>query len=70
MAEAADSGTLPAGTRRVHVALTFGLNYAYLFDDVSLILAAPNGPPVIDPAGIVSASAFGGATTVALGPRG
>jgi uncharacterized protein (TIGR03437 family) len=64
LVEASSSGTLPAGTRRVHVELNCNGNFA---DNVSFILSAPNGPPVIDPGGIVSASAFGGGQVVGQG---
>ena len=66
LVEVVGSGTLPAGTRRVHLALTFGV-VAYAADDISFILAGPGGPPVITPAGIVSAGAFGGFTAIAPG---
>jgi hypothetical protein len=67
MFEAEQTGTLPAGTRRIRIILTFGLNYFYIADNISLTLAAPGGPPVVDAAGVVSASAFGGFTSIAPG---
>ncbi len=38
-----------------------------LADNVVFILAAPGGPPVLTPAGVLSASAFGGFTDIAPG---
>jgi uncharacterized protein (TIGR03437 family) len=66
LVETSDSGQLPSGTRRVHIALTFGVN-AYAADDISFTLAGPSAPPVITPGGIVSAGAFGGFTSIAPG---
>ncbi|HEX3878184.1 MAG TPA: IPT/TIG domain-containing protein [Bryobacteraceae bacterium] len=57
---------LPAGTRRVHIEVDLPANGA-LADNVGFILAAPSGPPVITPGGIVSAGAFGGFTAIAPG---
>jgi uncharacterized protein (TIGR03437 family) len=67
MVEASTANTLPAGTRRVRITVTFGVNYDYVFDDVSFILATPSGPPVIDAGGVVNLSAFGGGETLSQG---
>jgi uncharacterized protein (TIGR03437 family) len=64
--ETSHSGTLPSGMRHVHLVITFP-NDLYLADDITFTLAAPSGPPVIIPGGIVSASAFGGFTSIAPG---
>jgi uncharacterized protein (TIGR03437 family) len=64
--EVSHSGTLPSGTRRVHIALSFP-NNLYTADDIAFTLAGPGGPPVITPGGIVSASAFGGFAAIAPG---
>jgi uncharacterized protein (TIGR03437 family) len=66
LVEASNSGVLPAGTRRVHVVLSF-LFATSLADDIAFTLAAPSGPPVITPGGIVSAGAFGGFSSIAPG---
>ncbi len=66
LVETSASGTLPVGTRRVHIALSFGSTNS-MADDIAFTLAAPNGPPVISPGGIVSASAFGGFTAISPG---
>jgi uncharacterized protein (TIGR03437 family) len=66
LAEAAASGMLPAGTRRVHIGLAFTSTNA-MADDIAFTLAAPSGPPVVSPGGIVSASAFGAFTSIAPG---
>jgi uncharacterized protein (TIGR03437 family) len=66
LAEASNADTLPAGTRRVHIALAFPADF-YTADDISFILSAPSGPPVIDPGGIVNLTAFGGGQTVSQG---
>ncbi len=42
-------------------------NQYYFADDIAFTLAAPSGPPVITPGGIVSASAFGGFTSISPG---
>ena len=60
------SDVLPAGTRRVQIVLTFP-GPSTLADNIAFVLAAPNGPPVITPGGVVSASAFGGFTSIAQG---
>jgi uncharacterized protein (TIGR03437 family) len=60
------SDTLPPGTRRVHINLKLGTaNLAA--DNVAFVLAAPGGPPVITPGGVISAGAFGAFTTVTPG---
>ena len=64
--EKSDSGTLPPGTRRVHIGMFF-LDPATTADDIAFTLAAPAGPPVIDAGGIVTASAFGGFPAIAPG---
>jgi uncharacterized protein (TIGR03437 family) len=66
LVETAHSAVLPTGTRRVHIAVTFA-GVGSMADDISFILAAPSGPPVITAGGIVSAGAFGGFTTIAPG---
>ncbi len=66
LTEDSHSGMLPSGTRRVHISITFPAA-SYLADDIAFTLAAPSGPPVIIPGGIVSASAFGGFTSIAPG---
>jgi uncharacterized protein (TIGR03437 family) len=66
LVETSHSATLPAGTRRVNIALTFP-GGGSLADDVAFTLAAPGGPPVITAGGIVSAGAFGGFTSIAPG---
>jgi hypothetical protein len=63
--EVSNTGTLPSGTRRIHIAISHGASYL-VADDISFTLAAPVGPPVIMPAGIISAGAFGAFTSVAL----
>jgi uncharacterized protein (TIGR03437 family) len=60
------SGTLPSGTRRVHIALNFPRSLSFA-DDIAFTLTAASGPPVIDAGGIVSASAFGGFSAIAPG---
>ncbi len=60
------SDTLPAGTRRVHIDVSFPSGYP-LADDISFILATPSGPPVIEAGGLVSAGAVGGSTSIAAG---
>jgi uncharacterized protein (TIGR03437 family) len=70
MTEESHSDILPAGTRRVRIELDFsgpGGGNGSVADNVAFALATPSGPPVITPAGIVSASAFGGFTTIAPG---
>lgn len=64
--EVSNSGTLPSGTRRVHIAVNYAANY-YAADDISFTLAGPVGPPVITPGGIISAGAFGGFSSIAPG---
>jgi uncharacterized protein (TIGR03437 family) len=66
MGEASHADTLPSGTRLVHISMTFG-PYYLIADDISFILAAPNGPPVIDPGGVVNLTAFGGGLLVGQG---
>jgi uncharacterized protein (TIGR03437 family) len=61
------SGTLPAGTRRVHIVVTFPGDDS-MADDINFTLAAPGGPPVISPSpGVVSAGAYGAFTSIAPG---
>jgi len=64
--EASSSGTLPAGTRRVHIAMSLPGSYSAA-DDIAFTLAAPAGPPVITPGDIISAGAFGAFSTIAPG---
>lgn len=64
---AAQSGTLPSGTRRVHISLSVPGSSLYAADDVGFTLAGPPGAPVISPGGIVSAGSFGGFTSIAPG---
>jgi len=45
VAETSQSGTLPSGTRVVHIAVSFPVQS--LADDINFTLAAPSGPPVI-----------------------
>ena len=65
LAEVSHVDTLPRGTRRVHIAVAYTVNT--LADNIAFTLAAPPGPPVIDPGGVVSASAFGGFSSIAPG---
>ena len=67
MFETAHTGLLPTGTRRVRITLTFGVNYRYVADNIAFVLAAPSGPPVVDAAGVESASGFGGFSSIAPG---
>jgi uncharacterized protein (TIGR03437 family) len=66
LAEVSSPGTLPSGTRRVHIALSYPRSLSFA-DDIAFTLAAPSGPPVIDPGGIFSAGDFGGFTSIAPG---
>lgn len=66
LTEKENSGTLPAGTRRVRIELTFP-SLDSLADDIGFALSAPGAAPVITPGGVLSASAFGGFTSVAPG---
>jgi uncharacterized protein (TIGR03437 family) len=61
-----NTGTLPSGTRRVHIQLSFP-NGSSIADNISFSLIAPGAPPVITPGGVVSASAFGAFSAVAPG---
>jgi uncharacterized protein (TIGR03437 family) len=67
--ELANEGPLPAGTRRVRISLSFQADSfaTALADDIAFTLAAPTGPPVVTPGGIVSASAFGGFSAISPG---
>ena len=65
LSDTSGSGALPSGTRRVHIALSFPGDS--LADDIAFTLAAPAGPPIIDPGGVVSAGAFGGFSSIAPG---
>lgn len=67
MFETAHTGLLPPGTRRVRITLTFGVNYRYIADNILFVLAAPPGPPVVNAAGVESASGFGGFSSIAPG---
>jgi uncharacterized protein (TIGR03437 family) len=64
--ETSNSALIPAGTRLVHIVLTFPGDDS-MADDISFILAAPSGPPVITPGGIVSVSAYGDFAAIAPG---
>jgi len=64
--ETSHSDVLPVGTRRVHIALTFPGDDS-MADDIAFALAAPSGPPVITPGGIISAGAFGAFPSIAPG---
>src|ERR1700722_1752358 len=64
--ETASSGTLPSGTRRVHILVDYANNF-YAADDISCTLAGPGGPARVIPGGIISAGAFGGFTSIAPG---
>jgi len=66
LVEASHSAVLPPKTRRVHIAISFGTN-AFVADNIAFTLAAPTGPPVITPGGVLSASAFGGFTAISPG---
>jgi hypothetical protein len=46
--ETSHSGTLPQGTRRVNIALTFP-NFNAVADDIAFTLAAPSAPPLLQP---------------------
>lgn len=68
LVETSQSGALPSGTRRVHIAVSFpGTSADYMADNIAFTLIAPSSAPVITPGGIVSASAFGGFTAIAPG---
>src|SRR5271165_6630337 len=64
--ETSASGTIPSGTRRVHVSVDFQ-NTSSVADNINFTLSAPNAPPVITGGGIVSASAFGAFSDIAPG---
>jgi uncharacterized protein (TIGR03437 family) len=66
LVDTSNAGTLPSGTRRVHISLSFPTDDA-LADNIAFTLAAPSGPPVISPGGIIGASAFGAFKTIAPG---
>ena len=66
LVELSHSDTLPAGTRRVQITLTFP-GSSSLADNIGFLLATPSGPPVITPAGVLTAGAFGGFTAIAPG---
>jgi uncharacterized protein (TIGR03437 family) len=66
LVEIGDSGTLPAGTRRVRISLSFQSSDS-LADNIQFTLSAPGAPPVITAGGIVSASDFGGFASIAPG---
>jgi uncharacterized protein (TIGR03437 family) len=66
LVETEHSDVLPAGTRRVRIDVAFPSSGS-LADDVGFALSAPGAAPVITPAGIVSASAFGGFPSIAPG---
>lgn len=64
--ELQNTGTLPAGTRRVRIDVTFPASDS-MADDIGFALSAPGAPPVLIPGGIVSAAAFGGFPAIAPG---
>ncbi len=64
--EVQHSATLPSGTRRVRLDVNF-VSSDSLADDIGFILSAPGAPPVLTPGGVVSASAFGGFSSIAPG---
>jgi uncharacterized protein (TIGR03437 family) len=66
LVDTSNAGTLPSGTRRVHISLSFPTDDA-LADNIAFTLAAPSGPPVISPGGIIGAGAFGAFKTIAPG---
>jgi len=66
LVETSKSSTLPSGTRRVRITVTFP-NQFTVADNIAFTLIAPNAPPVITPGGIISASAFGAFTAIAPG---
>jgi uncharacterized protein (TIGR03437 family) len=67
LVETEHTGILPSGTRRVRIDVSFPSSDS-LADDIAFTLAAPGGPPVIDPIpGAVSASAYGGYSSIAPG---
>lgn len=65
LVELTNTGTLPSGTRRVHISLE--IDQDDLVDNINFTLGAPPAQPVITPGGIVSASSFGGFTSIAPG---
>jgi uncharacterized protein (TIGR03437 family) len=66
LVETTSTGNLPQKTRRIHILLTFPSDIT-VADNIVFTLAAPSGPPVIPPGGIVSASAFGEFPSIAPG---
>lgn len=66
MEEASSGQTLPVGTRRIHIIVTFPSVNTFA-DNIAFVLAGPGGPPVITPAGVLSAGAFGGFASIAPG---
>jgi uncharacterized protein (TIGR03437 family) len=68
LVETSHTGMLPPNTRRIHILLNFlAGTLDTMADNIAFALAAPSGPPVITPGGVVSASAFGGYATIAPG---
>jgi uncharacterized protein (TIGR03437 family) len=71
--QAAQNGSVPAGTRQINVLLTMtrtdGSDNDGLADSLSLILSGPGGgaTPSIGGGGVVSAAAFGGFNVIAPG---
>ena len=66
LVEVVASGALPNGTRRVRISLNFPSSDS-VADNIQFTLSAPPGPPVITPAGIFSATSFGGFSSIAPG---
>ncbi len=66
LVEAEHSDMLPAKTRRVRIEVDFPSSDS-MADDIGFTLSAPGAPPVLTPGGVVSASAFGGFSTIAPG---
>lgn len=68
LTEVSHSGALPAGTRRVNITLNFlASTFNAMADNIGFTLAAPPGPPVVSPGGIVSAGSFGAFSAIAPG---
>jgi uncharacterized protein (TIGR03437 family) len=66
LVQTSHADTLPPGTRRVRIDMSFA-SADSLADNIVFTLDAPSGPPVITAAGIVSAGAFGGFPSIAPG---
>jgi uncharacterized protein (TIGR03437 family) len=66
LVQTSHAASLPPGTRRVRIDLSFASADA-LADNIVFTLDAPTGPPVITAAGIISAGGFGGFSSIAPG---